>query len=64
MYRAARSSQLHGLTGASAEAKAPTMVTDMFLSLRGALVYALIAQVFLIVYVASLQRVQEPTNMQ
>ena len=36
----------------------------MFVSLRGALAYALLTQVWLMVYVVSLQRVQEPTNLQ
>ena len=36
----------------------------MFVSLRGALAYALITQVWLMVYVVSLQRIQEPTNIQ
>eukprot|EP00959_Pyramimonas_sp_CCMP1952_P350829 7350496-Pyramimonas_sp.AAC.1 len=40
------------------------MVVDMFVSLRGALAHALIAQAWLMVYVVSLQRVQEPTDIQ
>ena len=52
------------LTGADAETKATKLVCDMFVSLRGALAYALITQVWLMVYVVSLQRVQEPTNIQ
>eukprot|EP00959_Pyramimonas_sp_CCMP1952_P085813 1795070-Pyramimonas_sp.AAC.1 len=40
------------------------MVADMFVSLRGALACALTTQVWLTVYVASLQRVQELTNIQ
>eukprot|EP00959_Pyramimonas_sp_CCMP1952_P210000 4393826-Pyramimonas_sp.AAC.1 len=56
--------QHHVLTGADAEAEASNMVTDMFASLRGALVYALFTQVRFIVYVVSLQRAHEPTNMQ
>eukprot|EP00959_Pyramimonas_sp_CCMP1952_P359386 7525230-Pyramimonas_sp.AAC.2 len=40
------------------------MVADMFVSFRGALACALIAQIWLMVYVVSLQRVQEPTNIQ
>eukprot|EP00959_Pyramimonas_sp_CCMP1952_P007369 154083-Pyramimonas_sp.AAC.1 len=51
------------LTGADADAKASHMVTDMFVSLRGALAYALITQAWLMVNVVSLQRVQEPTNV-
>eukprot|EP00959_Pyramimonas_sp_CCMP1952_P133040 2781381-Pyramimonas_sp.AAC.1 len=40
------------------------MVADMFVSLRGALAYALITPVRLMVYAISLQRVQEPTKIQ
>eukprot|EP00959_Pyramimonas_sp_CCMP1952_P145296 3042130-Pyramimonas_sp.AAC.1 len=40
------------------------MVAGMFVSLRGALAYALIAQVWLMVYVVSLRRVQVPTNIE
>eukprot|EP00959_Pyramimonas_sp_CCMP1952_P382920 8023622-Pyramimonas_sp.AAC.1 len=40
------------------------MVADMFVSLRGASAYALTTQVWLMVYVVSRQRLQEPTNMQ
>jgi hypothetical protein len=36
----------------------------MFVSLRGALAYALITQIWLKVYVVSLQKIQEPTNLQ
>eukprot|EP00959_Pyramimonas_sp_CCMP1952_P387582 8122659-Pyramimonas_sp.AAC.1 len=39
------------LTGADADAKASKMVIDMFVSLRGASVYALIAQMLLMRYV-------------
>ena len=52
------------LTGAAADAKATKIITDMFVSLRGALAYALITQIWLMVYVVSLQRIQEPTNLQ
>eukprot|EP00959_Pyramimonas_sp_CCMP1952_P116367 2432505-Pyramimonas_sp.AAC.1 len=52
------------LTGADADAQAFNLVADMFVSLRGALAYVLIAQVWLVVHVASLQRVHEPTNIQ
>ena len=51
------------LTGAPAEAEATTSVTNQFVSLRGALAYALLTQFWLIVYVVSLQRVQKPTNL-
>eukprot|EP00959_Pyramimonas_sp_CCMP1952_P142658 2986728-Pyramimonas_sp.AAC.1 len=40
------------------------MVADMSVSLRGALAYALVTQVWLMAHVVSLQRVQEPTNLQ
>eukprot|EP00959_Pyramimonas_sp_CCMP1952_P463709 9485399-Pyramimonas_sp.AAC.1 len=40
-------------TGADADAKASKMVADMFVSLRGALAYALITPVWLTVYVVS-----------
>eukprot|EP00959_Pyramimonas_sp_CCMP1952_P336094 7037599-Pyramimonas_sp.AAC.1 len=52
------------LTGADADAQASKMVADMFVSLRGAVSYALVTQVWLMVHVASLQRVQEPTDLQ
>eukprot|EP00959_Pyramimonas_sp_CCMP1952_P266211 5565703-Pyramimonas_sp.AAC.1 len=52
------------LTGADAGAQATKMVADMFVSLRGALAYAPITQAWLLVYAASLQRVQESTNIQ
>eukprot|EP00959_Pyramimonas_sp_CCMP1952_P387079 8112112-Pyramimonas_sp.AAC.1 len=42
------------LTGAGAGAEACKMVADMFVSLRGALPYALITQVWLMAYVVSL----------
>eukprot|EP00959_Pyramimonas_sp_CCMP1952_P443465 9284141-Pyramimonas_sp.AAC.1 len=40
------------------------MVADMFVGLRGALAHALFTQVWLMVHVVSLQRVQEPTGIQ
>eukprot|EP00959_Pyramimonas_sp_CCMP1952_P222810 4658018-Pyramimonas_sp.AAC.1 len=52
------------LTGADADAQATKMVADMFVSLRGALACALFTQIWLMVYVVSLQRVQEPTDIQ
>eukprot|EP00959_Pyramimonas_sp_CCMP1952_P264404 5529040-Pyramimonas_sp.AAC.1 len=42
---------------------ASKMVADMFVSLRGALAYALIIQVWLMAHVVSLQRAQEPTKI-
>eukprot|EP00959_Pyramimonas_sp_CCMP1952_P375371 7862017-Pyramimonas_sp.AAC.1 len=52
------------LTGADADAQATKMVGDMCVSRRGSLEYELITQVWLLVYVVPLQRVQEPTNIQ
>ena len=52
------------LTGVNADSKATKVISDMFVSLRGALAHALITQVWPMVYVVSLQRVQEPTNLQ
>eukprot|EP00959_Pyramimonas_sp_CCMP1952_P310113 6490006-Pyramimonas_sp.AAC.1 len=52
------------LTGAAAGAKATKLITDMFVSLRGALAYAIITQVWLMVHVVSLQKIREPTNLQ
>eukprot|EP00959_Pyramimonas_sp_CCMP1952_P376735 7890555-Pyramimonas_sp.AAC.1 len=52
------------LTGAGADAQASKMVANVFVSLRGALAYALITQVWLMVCVVSLQRVLEPTSIQ
>ena len=36
----------------------------MFVSLRGALAYAVITQAWILVYVVALQRVQTPTNLE
>eukprot|EP00959_Pyramimonas_sp_CCMP1952_P236382 4939865-Pyramimonas_sp.AAC.1 len=52
------------LPGADADVQAFKMVADMFVSLRGALAHALITQAWLMVHAVSLQRVQEPTNIQ
>eukprot|EP00959_Pyramimonas_sp_CCMP1952_P364707 7637484-Pyramimonas_sp.AAC.1 len=52
------------LAGAAAEAKATKLIADMFVILRGALAYALLTQVWLMVCVVSLQKIQEPTNLQ
>eukprot|EP00959_Pyramimonas_sp_CCMP1952_P006518 136211-Pyramimonas_sp.AAC.1 len=48
--------------GAAADAKATALITDMFVSLRGALAYALLTQVWLMAHVVSLQKIQEPTT--
>ena len=51
------------LTGAAAERDATKAVTDLFVSLRGAIAYAMITQAWLQVYVVALQRIQQPTNL-
>ena len=51
------------LTGAPPDQKATKIIADMFTSLRGALAYTAITQSWIIVYIVSLQRVQEPTNL-
>ena len=51
------------LTGAAAEQDATKLVTDMFVSLRGALAYTILTQAWIQVYVVSLQRVQQPKNL-
>ena len=43
------------LTGASADKEATKLVSDMFVSLRGAIAYALLTQAWIQVYVVSLQ---------
>jgi hypothetical protein len=52
------------LTGASADDKATKAVADQFVSLRGALAYTTLTQAWIQVYIVSLQRVQEPTNLE
>ena len=52
------------LTGAKPEDPATKPVADQFVSLRGALAYATITQAWIQVYVVSLQRVIEPTNLE
>eukprot|EP00959_Pyramimonas_sp_CCMP1952_P136844 2863535-Pyramimonas_sp.AAC.1 len=52
------------LTGAAADAKATKPITDMSVSLRGALPHALLTQVWFMVHAAPLQKIQEPTNLQ
>eukprot|EP00959_Pyramimonas_sp_CCMP1952_P372367 7797984-Pyramimonas_sp.AAC.1 len=52
------------LTGAGAGAQPSKMVADMSVSLWGVLAYALITQVWLMVCVVSLRRVQGPANIQ
>ena len=50
-------------TGASADKEATKLLSDMFVSLRGAIAYALLTQAWIQVYAVSLQRVQQPTNL-
>ena len=52
------------LTGPPAETKATKTVAYMFVSLRRALLCALLPQAWLLVYVVPLLRVQEPTHLQ
>ena len=51
------------LTGKPAEAQAEKKVADAFVSLRGALAYTALTQAWIMVYIVSLQRVQQPTNL-
>ena len=51
------------LTGAQAEHDATKLVTDLFVSLRGALAFTTLTQAWIQVYIVSLQRVQQPKNI-
>ena len=51
------------LIGAPPDAKATKHVSDQFGSLRGALAYTALTQSWILVYIVSFQRVQEPTNL-
>ena len=51
------------LTGAAAERDASKNVTDLFVSLRGALAYTTLTQAWTQVYIVALQRIQQPTNL-
>ena len=51
------------LTGAPAEKEATKNVTDLFVSLRGALAYTTLTQAWIQVYIVALQRIQQPTNL-
>jgi hypothetical protein len=51
------------LTGSAAEKDSTKSVSDMFVSLRGAIAYTLLTQAWIQVYVVALQRVQQPTNL-
>ena len=39
------------------------MMSDMFVSLRGALAYTTLTQAWIQVYIVSLHRIQQPTNL-
>ena len=49
-------------TGTDSASDATKTVTDMFVSLRGALAYTTLTQAWIQVYIVALQRVQQPTN--
>lgn len=51
------------LTGKAAEHEATKAVSDLFVSLRGALAYTTLTQAWIQVYIVALQRVQQPTNL-
>jgi len=51
------------LTGKDPNQKATQTVSDLFVSLRGALAYCLLTQFWIQVYVVALQRIQQPTNL-
>ena len=48
------------LTGAPPQDKATKSVANSFVSLRGAIAYAVLTQAWIQVYVVALQRIQEP----
>ena len=52
-----------GLTGQTVEKEATKTVTDLFVSLRGAIAYTLLTQAWIQVYIVALQRIQTPTNL-
>ena len=52
------------LTGAKAESPTTKTVSELFVSLRGALAYTTLTQAWIQVYVVSMQRVQWPTNLE
>ena len=55
---------VHGdLTGAAADQDATKQISDLFVSLRGALAYTTLTQAWIQVYIVSLQRVQQPKNL-
>jgi hypothetical protein len=51
------------LTGAAPEKDATKYVSDLFVSLRGALAYTTLTQAWMQVFIVALQRIQQPTNL-
>ena len=51
------------LTGKDPDVPATKTIADMFVSLRGALAYCTLTQCWIQVFIVSLQRIQEPTNL-
>ena len=51
------------LTGQAAEREATKTITDLFVSLRGAIAYTVRTQAWIQVYIVALQRIQTPTNL-
>ena len=52
------------LTGADANAECTKTVTDLFVSLRGALAYTTLTQAWIQVFIVAAQRIQKPTNLE
>merc|ERR1712159_948679 len=52
------------LTGADPATSATKDVTDLFVSLRGAIAYTTLTQAWIQVYIVALQRIQTPTNLE
>ena len=50
------------LTGQAIEREATKTVTDLFVSLWGAIAYTLLTQAWIQVYIVALQRTQTPTD--
>jgi len=51
------------VTGAAPEKQATKLVSDFFVSLRGALAFTSLTQLWILVCIVSLKRVQQPTNL-
>ena len=51
------------LFGATAESGAAKLISDMFISLRGAVAFAGLTQARQLVYIVGLQRIQQPKNI-